>query len=121
MTSSVDQLSDPDMLQASLDKLDDEPVYRYDPRKTYAAGPIEYYLTVANGYVISLAKHDSVNGTVEYRDSGEWTSEVPLTVPVSGTVHVTERSVGLWDERRGRISVRAFINTNLDVPFDPSA
>lgn len=116
-TTSTDRLSDPDTMQASLDKLDDEPVYRFDPRKNYTPGPVEYYLTAAKGFAISLARHDADAGTVTYRQRGRWTAQAPSPVPVSGTIHVTEDAVQLWDQRRGRISVRAFVNTNLDKPY----
>lgn len=116
--SSIDHLSDPDLLAQSLDKLDDEPYFCWDPREDYVPGPVEYFLTAARGYAVSLARHDSVLGTVEYRHDGGWVAQVPVDPPVAGVIHVTEGAVGIWDRFNGQASVRAFDNANLDKPYE---
>lgn len=78
---------------------------------------VKYYLTGANGHAIRLTKTDVSAGTSVYRRDGAWVANDNTQIPAdAGTAHVTEDAVDIWDRFRGKASVRAFANTNLDNP-----
>lgn len=100
-----------------MEYLDDEPYFSYDARKHYVPSAVKYYLTGANGRAIRLTKKDESAGSSVYRLDGEWVAHDHLDVPAdAGTAHVTENAVDVWDRFKGKASVRAFANTNLDIP-----
>ena len=118
MTSSIDHLDSPKALNSSMEHLDDEPVYRYDPRKHYEPSDVKYYLTGANGRALRLTKTDESIGTSVYRRDGAWVANDNTQIPAdAGMAHVTDEAVDVWDRFKGSASVRAFANTNLDLEF----
>ncbi|WP_146073125.1 hypothetical protein [Arthrobacter sp. N199823] len=117
MWSSIDHLALEGALDSSMEYLDDEPYFSYDARKHYVPSAVKYYLTGANGRAIRLTKKDESAGISVYRLDGEWVAHDHLDVPAdAGTAHVTENAVDVWDRFKGKASVRAFANTNLDNP-----
>ncbi|ALO67939.1 hypothetical protein AS189_17420 [Arthrobacter alpinus] len=100
-----------------MEHLDDEPYFSYDARQHYVPSEVKHYLTGANGRAIRLTKTDESAGTSLYRRDGEWVPNDHLDVPAdAGTAHVTENAVEVWESFKGKASVRAFSNTNLDIP-----